>query len=105
MKTAFKRNKERIGDINERIEDNLSGIRVVKSFANEDQELERFDKQNGHYVSAKKNSYYYMGRYNAGLTSFTSLINGSSCGCTVFQKSANLCPIFCKIGAILSQFL
>lgn len=36
---AFKRNKERIGDINERIEDNLSGIRVVKSFANEDQEL------------------------------------------------------------------
>lgn len=77
MKTAFKRNKERIGDINERIEDNLSGIRVVKSFANEDQELERFDKQNGHYVSAKKNSYYYMGRYNAGLTSFTSLITVS----------------------------
>ena len=77
MKKAFKRNKERIGDINERIEDNLSGIRVVKSFANEDQELERFDKQNGHYVSAKKNSYYYMGRYNAGLTSFTSLITVS----------------------------
>ena len=39
MKIAFKRNKERIGDINARIEDNLSGIRVVKSFANEDQEL------------------------------------------------------------------
>ena len=77
MKTAFKRNKERIGDINERIEDNLSGIRVVKSFANENQELERFDAQNGHYVSAKKNSYYYMGRYNAGLTSFTSLITVS----------------------------
>ena len=72
-----KKMKERIGDINERIEDNLSGIRVVKSFANEDQELERFDKQNGHYVSAKKNSYYYMGRYNAGLTSFTSLITVS----------------------------
>ena len=44
---------------------------------NEDQELERFDKQNGHYVSAKENSYYYMGRYNAGLTSFTSLITVS----------------------------
>ena len=31
----FERNRERIADINAQIEDNLSGIRVVKSFANE----------------------------------------------------------------------
>ena len=36
MKRAFKRNRIRIGEINAQIEDNLSGIRVVKSFANED---------------------------------------------------------------------
>ena len=50
---------------------------LLKALANENQELERFDAQNGQYVSAKKNSYYYMGRYNAGLTSFTSLITVS----------------------------
>ena len=35
MKRAFKRNREKIADINSQIEDSLSGIRVVKSFANE----------------------------------------------------------------------
>ena len=38
MRAAFKRNREKIADINAQIEDNLSGIRVVKSFANEDME-------------------------------------------------------------------
>lgn len=74
MKRAYKKNRERIGDINERIEDNLSGIRVVKSFANESEELIRFDHENANYVTSKKNSYRYMGGYNAGLTMFTSLI-------------------------------
>lgn len=74
MKKAFKRNRQRIGDINAKIEDNLSGIRVVKSFANEDEELMRFNYENGRYVDSKKNSYYYMGKYHAGLTMFTSMI-------------------------------
>lgn len=75
MKKAFKVNKQRIGDINARIEDNLSGIRVVKSFTNEAKELDKFKEHNENYVSAKKNSYYYMGRYHAGLTAFTSLMS------------------------------
>ena len=74
MKRAFKRNRQRIGDINAKIEDNLSGIRVVKSFANEKDEMKRFDVENNRYVESKRNSYYYMGKYNAGLTMFTSLI-------------------------------
>ena len=40
MKRAFKRNRVKIAEINSRIEDNLSGIRVVKSFANEAVETE-----------------------------------------------------------------
>lgn len=74
MKKAFKRNKQKIGDINARIEDNLSGIRVVKSFANEHEEMEKFDNENSKYVASKKNSYFYMGRYHSGLGAFTSLI-------------------------------
>ena len=74
MKKAFKRNKQRIGDINARIEDNLSGIRVVKSFANEDKEIDKFQVENTHFVESKRNSYYYMGKYHAGLTACTSLI-------------------------------
>ena len=42
MRGAFKRNREKIASINEQIEDNLSGIRVVKSFANEDIENKKF---------------------------------------------------------------
>lgn len=71
---AYKRNKQRIGDINATIEDNLSGIRVVKSFANEAKEVEKFQKANTHFVESKRNSYYHMGRYHAGLNAFTSLI-------------------------------
>ncbi len=75
MKRAFKRNREKIGDINAQIEDNLSGIRVVKSFANENIECEKFKQGNDKFLESKKNSYHYMGTYHAGLTAFTTLIN------------------------------
>ena len=42
MKLAFKKNREKIAEINSQIEDNLSGIRAVKSFANEDMENHKF---------------------------------------------------------------
>lgn len=74
MKRAFRRNREKIAEINSQIEDNLSGIRVVKSFANEDIEQEKFAKGNGGFLAAKKNSYFYMGGYHAGLSSFSLLI-------------------------------
>lgn len=75
MKRAFKRNRIRIGEINAQIEDNLSGIRVVKSFANEDIECGKFKKGNYLFLESKKDSYHYMGMYNAGLTAFTTMIN------------------------------
>lgn len=74
MKRAFRRNREKIAEINSQIEDNLSGIRVVKSFANEDIESEKFQKGNQGFLDAKKNSYFYMGGYHAGLSSFSLLI-------------------------------
>ncbi len=74
MKRAFRRNREKISEINSRIEDNLSGIRVVKSFANERMEEEKFGEGNRGFLNAKKNSYFYMGGYHAGLSSFSLLI-------------------------------
>ena len=74
MKNAFKENRARIADINTQIEDSLSGIRVVKSFANEKQEMEKFRKGNERFVDSKKLSYKYMGGYNSGMGAFTTLI-------------------------------
>ena len=74
MRGAFKRNREKIAEINAQIEDNLSGIRVVKSFANEDIEAEKFKLGNDGFLAAKKNSYHYMGSFQAGLGVFTTLI-------------------------------
>ena len=75
MKRAFKRNRERIAEINAQIEDNLSGIRVVKSFANEEIELEKFRDGNKRFVESKRLSYKCMGVYHAGLGAFTTFIN------------------------------
>ena len=75
MHHAFKGNRERVADINSQIEDTLSGIRVVKSFANEDVELEKFHKSNGQFVEAKSNSYFIMAIFHSGLGAFTTLIN------------------------------
>ena len=74
MRRAFKQNRVRIAEINAQIEDNLSGIRVVKSFANEEVENRKFKGGNDGFLSAKKNSYHYMGSFHAGLGAFTTLI-------------------------------
>lgn len=74
MKAAFRKNREKIAEINGQIEDNLSGIRVVKSFANEEAEEKKFKVGNDGFLAAKKNSYKYMGSFQAGVGVFTTLI-------------------------------
>lgn len=74
MGRAFKRNREKIAEINSQIEDSLSGIRVVKSFANEKEEMKKFKRGNDNFVAAKKVSYKYMGIYNSGLGAMSTLI-------------------------------
>lgn len=74
MRKAFRRNRQKIAEINGQIEDNLSGIRVVKSFANEDVENEKFKVGNDGFLSAKKNSYFYMGGFHAGIHAFTTMV-------------------------------
>ena len=72
MKRAFKESRKQTGEINAQVEDSLLGIRVVKSFANEKIEEEKFDKGNKKYLSIKKFAYYVMG----GFQSTTRLFDG-----------------------------
>ena len=74
MKRAFKNNRAKVADINAGIEDNLSGIRVVKSFANEEIEQQKFIAGNDRFLESKKDSYLYMGRYHSGLGAFVTMI-------------------------------
>ncbi len=75
MRKAFKENRKKIAEINSRTEDNLSGIRVVKSFANEEIEMEKFEEGNQAFLRAKKNSYLYLGLFHSGMTAFILLVN------------------------------
>lgn len=77
MRQASRRNREKIAEINAQIEDNLAGIRVVKSFANEQEENRKFSIGNKGFLAAKKNSYHYMGTFQAGVGFFTTLIQVS----------------------------
>ena len=77
MRAAFKRNRVKIAEINAQIEDNLSGIRVVKSFSNEDVENAKFKVGNDGFLSAKRDSYKYMGIFQSGVGVFTTLIQVS----------------------------
>ena len=72
MKQVFKENREQTGIINSQVEDSLLGARVVKSFANEHIEEEKFGKGNEKFLKIKKRSYYYMG----GFQSTTRLFDG-----------------------------
>lgn len=74
MKNAFKENRARIADINSQIEDSLAGIRVVKSFGNEDREMEKFARGNERFVDSKRRSYRYMAGYNSGMNAFSTMI-------------------------------
>ena len=72
MNKIFKSNKRYIAEINEQIEDNLSGIRVVKSFANEGIETKKFARSNEHFVESKRQRYKLMGNYMSILTVFST---------------------------------
>ena len=74
MNRAQRWTKERIGAINERVEDSLSGIRVVKSFANEDVEIARFAEENGRFLATRRYGYRAEAFFSVGMDTFAQLI-------------------------------
>lgn len=65
MRHTFADNRKKIAVVNARIQDSLSGIRVVKSFANEAMEVKKFEGTNQAFLESKKNSYKVMGLFHA----------------------------------------
>lgn len=65
MRGAFKESKVQVGELNSDLEDSLLGVRVVKSFANESVEREKFAKGNNKFLNIKRKAYKYMAGFNA----------------------------------------
>ena len=72
MQRSFKQQRHQLGEINAQVEDSLSGIRVVKSFANEEVEQRKFEAGNREYTAVKRVMYHNM----AGFHSVTRLFDG-----------------------------
>ena len=64
----------KIADVNARVEDAVSGSRVVKSFTNEDFEIERFREDNGNFRSAKLIAYKVMAWTHSSMFMMTRLV-------------------------------
>ena len=63
MQETFMENRRKIGDVNASLQDTLSGIRVVQSFANEDIERAKFKKSNEAFLVSKRDNYHCMGSF------------------------------------------
>lgn len=74
MNAALRSSKDRIGDINAQVEDTLSGIRVVQSFANEPLEQKKFAYANERFVESRDAGYKSETLFHEGLIAFTQLI-------------------------------
>jgi ATP-binding cassette, subfamily B, bacterial len=74
MKAVFMDNRKKIAGVNSRVQDSLAGIRVVKSFANEDLEREKFCVSNLQFLDSKVSSYRIMGSFHAGNGFFQGLL-------------------------------
>ncbi|MBP1083843.1 ATP-binding cassette subfamily B protein [Bacillus capparidis] len=74
LNKALRKNKEGIGNVNAQVEDSLSGIRVVKSFANEHIEIEKFNQENNLFLDSRKKTYKAEAYFFNGVETFIQLI-------------------------------
>jgi ATP-binding cassette subfamily B protein len=74
MNFALRQSRDRIGDINAQVEDTLAGIRVVKSFTNEEIEKRKFAYANSRFVDSRREGYKSEAYFDGGMTAFTQLM-------------------------------
>ncbi len=74
VRAAFKRQRNHVGELNARIEDNLLGNKVVRAFANEEIELEKFDRDNQEFLKIKRHTYKYMAAFQNTVRMFDGLM-------------------------------
>ena len=74
MQATFMENRRKIAGVNASLQDTLGGIRVVKSFANEKIEREKFAESNERYLTSKIDNYHCMGWFQSGNNFFQGLL-------------------------------
>ncbi|MCI8412471.1 MAG: ABC transporter ATP-binding protein [Clostridia bacterium] len=74
LESNFRARRKKVGEINANLEDSLSGISVVRSFANENIEMEKFEKDNKEFIDIKSKSYKIMGLFFGEVTFATGLM-------------------------------
>lgn len=75
MKRAFRENRKRNGEMTAHATEAINGIRIVKSFAQEDVEERRFMKQSGSVMSIRRESYRLLARFSSSVNFFTNITN------------------------------
>lgn len=74
VKKAFKRQRNHIGELNARIEDSLLGNKVVRAFANEEVEIEKFNRDNQKFLEIKRQTYLYMAAFQDTIRMFDGVM-------------------------------
>ena len=75
MSKAFKDVRVKIADVNAQLENSVSGIRVVKSFTNEEHEMEKFNDGNIRFKEAREDSYKVMAEFMSGINFMSNILN------------------------------
>lgn len=75
MKRAFRRSRAKSGEVSAQAEETLSGIRLVKAFANEPLELERFMRKSNELMQVRRESFTVLSYFTGTITFFTNVTN------------------------------
>ncbi len=81
MKRAFRRSREKSGEVSAQAEEALSGIRLVKAFANEDLELSRFMAKSNELYRVRKESFGILSYFSGSINFFTNGTNLAVLAC------------------------
>ena len=108
MQETFMENRRKIGDVNASLQDTLSGIRVVQSFANEDIERAKFKKNNEAFLVSKRDNYHCMGSFMSsnlffqGMMYLVTLVYGGYLIAQGEMQTADLAMYALYIGIFIS---
>lgn len=109
MRSQFRQQRAQIGEINAQVEDSLLGVRVVKSFANEAVETEKFEAGNKKFFHIKQGRYYLMGGFEAtnrmfdGLMHFLVLLVGAIFMINGSVQPADLVAYMLYVGTLITS--
>lgn len=93
MKRAFRRSREKSGEVSAQAEEALSGIRLVKAFANEPLELERFMRKSNELMRVRNESFGILSYFNGTITFFTNVTNLVVLVCGGMMVAAGQLPL------------